>query len=473
MSRAITIAQRELASMFRVPAGWIIIALFAFLTAVLFVNQTIIPGQPGTLRYFFMYSGWLLIPIAPAISMRLLSEEFRSGSFEALRTAPAGDWSVTVGKYLGSLAFLILMLVPTLVYPIVLTIVSNPSPDLGPILAGYLMLVLVGMLYLGIGMVASSLTASQTLAFLGTVMTLILAIVLTSVIAQQASVRTGLFLSMLSITDRVGELSKGIIDTATIAFFVLGSIWMLVLASGVLEVRRLGKSRPFTIITVAVFVLATGTATIFAGFITNTYHYRIDVTSTGSHKLSPRTVGIVDRLTEPTQIVLAIGMNRADKRSLDLVSDVLDTYERSNDLLSVRIIDLDSAQGADHTKALLAELAVRDQSTIDANMSALQASADILLEVAPKLSTIATRLEAIADAITPTTQRDVNNKGVFEQRSAIIRVFARDILNQGEAINAQIESQSQTNDIFPFDTFEEPIERSLSSLMNQLDELAG
>ena len=85
MSRVLTIAQRELSSMFRVPAGWIIIALFAFLTGVLFVNQTLLPGQPGTLRYFFMYAGWLLIPIAPAVSMRLMSEEYRSGSFEALR----------------------------------------------------------------------------------------------------------------------------------------------------------------------------------------------------------------------------------------------------------------------------------------------------------------------------------------------------------------------------------------------------
>ena len=473
MTRTITIAQRELSSMFRVPAGWIVIALFAFLTAVLFVNQTIIPGQPGTLRYFFAYSGWLLIPIAPAISMRLMSEEYRSGSFEALRTAPAGDWAVTLGKYLGSLAFLVLMLVPTLVYPIVLMLVSDPAPDLGPILAGYLMLVLVGMLYLGIGMVASSLTASQTLAFLGTMMTLILLMVLTSVVAKQVGVETGMLLSMLSITDRINELSKGIIDTATIAFFLIGSLWMLVLASGVLEIRRLGKSRPFTIITAGAFVLATGTAVLFAGYITSTYHYRMDVTSTGSHKLSTRASSIVDRLTDPTEIVLAIGMSQADRRSVDLVSDVLDAYARSNDLLSVRTIDLDSPEGIDQTKALLAQLASRDYASIESNMSALRNSADILLELAPQLSEIANRLEALRDAITPTSPREINNRAVFEQRAAIIRVYARDLLTLGEQINTQIQTHNQTNDIFPFDTYTDPIERSLAELMNQLDELAA
>ncbi len=472
MTRTITIAQRELSSMFRVPAGWIVIALFAFLTALLFVNQTIIPGQPGTLRYFFAYSGWLLIPIAPAISMRLMSEEYRSGSFEALRTAPAGDWAVTLGKYLGSLAFLILMLVPTLVYPIVLMLVSDPTPDLGPILAGYLMLVLVGMLYLGIGMLASSLTASQTLAFLGTVMTLILLMVLTSVIAKQVSVETGMVLSMFSITDRINELSKGIIDTATISFFIIGSFWMLVLASGVLEIRRLGKSRPFTIITAAAFVLTTGIAVIFAGYITSTYHYRMDVTSTGSHKLSQRATSIVDRLADPTEIVLAIGMNRADKRAVDLVADVLDAYDRSNPLLSVRIIDLDAPQGIDQTKALLAKLADRDRASIDANLSTIAHSAELLLALAPQLSMLADKLEAVRDAITPSSPREINNQAVFEQRAAIIRVYARDLLTLGEQITTQIDTHAQTNDIFPFDTYTDPIERSLAELMNQLDELA-
>jgi len=472
MSRTLTIAQRELSSMFRVPAGWIIIALFAFLTAVLFVNQTIIPGQPGTLRYFFAYSGWLLIPIAPAISMRLMSEEYRSGSFEALRTAPAGDWSVIVGKYLGSVVFLILMLIPTLIYPIVLWIVSDPAPDLGPIAAGYLMLILVGMLYLGIGMLSSSLTSSQTLAFLGTVMSLILLMMLTGVIAKQGGVRVGLLLSTLSISTRVNELSKGIIDTATIAFFLIGSIWMLVLGAGVLEVRRLGRSRLYTIITVSIFALATGTTAVLSGYITSTYHTRIDVTSTGAHKLSPRAIGIIDRLDEPTEIVLAIGMNRAEKRSVDLVSDVLDAYARSSELLSVRIIDLDSPDGVDQTKRLLAELGAREQSTIDTNLNALRTNATGMLEIAPVLSDIASKLESIRNAITPNTQTDANNRAVFEQRAGLFRLYTRDIGAQGKQIQAQIEAQNSTDEIFPFDTYAEPIERALAQLMNQLDDLS-
>ncbi len=475
MRRMATIAQRELSSMFRVPAGWIIIALFAFLTAVLFVNQTLLPGQPGTLRYFFLYSGWLLIPIAPAISMRLMSEEYRSGSIESLRTAPAGDWAVTLGKYLGSVGFLLLMLVPTLVYPLVLMLVSEPTPDLGPIGAGYLMLVLVGMLYLAIGMLASSLTASQTLAFLGTVMSLILLMVLTSVIADQVGVGWGTILRSLSITARVSELAKGVIDTSTIAFFLLGSIWMLVLGTGSLEIRRLGRSRAYTAVTAAIFVLATGAAVGFAGYLTSVERVRIDVTATGEHELSPRARRIVERLSDPTQIVLAVSSNSSEARSLDLVSDVLDAYDEASELISVRRIDLDSADGIEDTRDLLRELTERDRTIIDANLDAIAEAARLMSETAPRLRTLSDGLGSIREAIPATTPTNTNNRAVFEQRSAIIRIAARDLGTQCESILTQLapytNGEAKPDTLFPFDTYAQPVERSLAQLMNQLDDL--
>jgi ABC-2 type transport system permease protein len=477
MSRTLTIAQRELSSMFRVPAGWIIIALFAFLTGVLFVNQTLIPGQPGSLRYFFMYAGWLLIPIAPAISMRLMSEEYRSGSFEALRTAPAGDWSVTLGKYLGSVAYLILMLLPSIVYPIVLILVSEPAPDWGPILAGYLMLLLVGMLYLAIGMLASTLTASQTLAFLGTVMSLILLMVLTSVIANQLGVFWAQVLRSISITQRVSELAKGVIDTSTIAFFLIGSVWMLVLGAGSLEIRRLGRPRFYTILTTTVFVLLTGVAAGFGGYITHLKHARYDVTSTSVHKLSDRAERIVDRLTDETRIVLAVSRNNADAQSLDLVSDVVETYDESSGLISSRFIDLDLPQGIEDTKSLLRELADRERGAIEANLSALRESASLMQEVGSDLVSLSTTLAQLRDAIPATTSTNMNNRAVFEQRAALVRIASRDISSQSENMLSQlapyINGETSPGDIFPFDTYAQPIEQVILQQVNQLDDLSA
>jgi ABC-2 type transport system permease protein len=477
MSRTLTIAQRELSSMFRVPAGWIIIALFAFLTGVLFVNQTLIPGEPGSLRYFFMYAGWLLIPIAPAISMRLMSEEYRSGSFEALRTAPAGDWSVTLGKYLGSVAYLVLMLVPSIVYPIVLIMVSEPAPDWGPIFSGYLMLVLVGMLYLAIGMLASTLTASQTLAFLGTVMSLILLMVLTSVIANQLGVFWAEVLRSISITRRVSELAKGVIDTSTIAFFLIGSAWMLVLGAGSLEIRRLGRPRSYTALTTTVFVLVTGIASVFGGYIAHLKHARFDVTSTSTHKLSDRAERVVDRLTDETRIVLAVSRNNSDGRTLDLVSDVIETYDESSELINSRVINLDSPQGIDDTKTLLQELANRERASIDANLEALRASATLMQGVGNDLAVLSGTLGRLRDAIPATTSTNMNNRAVFEQRAALVRIASRDIAAQSENMLEQlapyINGETGQDDIFPFDTYAQPIEQALMQQVNQLDDLSA
>jgi ABC-2 type transport system permease protein len=477
MSRVLTIAQRELSSMFRVPAGWIIIALFAFLTGVLFVNQTLLPGQPGTLRYFFMYAGWLLIPIAPAVSMRLMSEEYRSGSFEALRTAPAGDWSVTLGKYIGSVLYLMLMLVPSIVYPVVLFMVSEPAPDMGPIFAGYLMLILVGMLYLAIGMLASSLTASQTLAFLGTVMSLILLMVLTSVIADQLGVFWARVLRALSITTRVSELAKGVIDTATIAFFLIGSVWMLVLSAGALEIRRLGRARTYTIATSACFVVITGAAAGLGGYITHQIHARYDVTATSVHKLSDRADRIVERLSDETRIVLAVSHANADTQTLDLVTDVIEAYDTSSELIQSVIIDLDSPEGIDETKALLTELAQRERNAIENNLSSINEAGELMRASSAQLSTLSQSLGSLRDAIPATTSANANNRAVFEQRAAIIRIAARDTQSQSDAILEQIEpytnGSAAPGDIFPFDSYAEPIEQALLQLVTQLDDLAA
>lgn len=472
MSRLLTIAHRELVSMFRVPAGWIILALFAFLTGVLFVNMTVIPGQPGTMRYFFSYASWLLIPIAPAISMRLISEEYRSGSFESLRTTPAGDWAVSLGKYLASVAFLVCMLVPTLVFPLTLFLISDPAPDLGPIVSGYLMLVLVGALYLGVGLVASALTPSQTLAFLGTLMTLILWMVITSLVAPRAGVAISDVLSRLSIASRINELSKGVIDSATIAFFLLGVLWMIVLTAGVLEAKRLGRSRVSVTTLSIVFVLATGAAVFFAGVLTTRHHARIDVTSTSAHQLSPRAESMVSRLTGPTEIVLALDMSRADRRSVDLVVDVLEAYDRSSSLVRARTIDLGSADGQNQTEALISELSAREQDRIDSNMSTLGSSAQALSSLTASMTELAPSLEDIGSTLDPSSPTSASNKAFFDQRAALMRVSARELTAQLELVEEQLANPSGVGGMPNFELIGAPLADAIERAMSQIDDLA-
>lgn len=232
-----TIASREFRSFFRIPLGWVAMAFYLFLAGVIFAERTLLPGEPASLRYFFGISGFLLLPVVPAISMRLLSEEFRSGTIEPLMTSPVSDLNIVIGKYIGAALFLGALLAPTALFAVALFIVSDPAPDPGPILAGYLSLILLGMLYLAVGTLASALTANQTLAFLGTFLFLLLMLLVTSDIVRLPS-PFDQFAATVAIGPRLTDFARGIVDTSHVVFFLGASAWFLVLAFIALETRR-------------------------------------------------------------------------------------------------------------------------------------------------------------------------------------------------------------------------------------------
>lgn len=237
MRPTLTVAWREYASFFRSSIGWLVIALYLFLSGLWFAYDTITPGQPATMRALFGVSQWLLLVVAPAISMRLLSEELRSGTIEPLMTSPISDWHIVIGKYLAALAFLITMLAPTLVHVGVLELLA--SPDYGPILAGYLGLVCVGACYLAVGLFFSSLTSNQIVAFLSTLFFFtILAFASSGNVASLVDEPLRSLLFGLSISLRVADFAKGVFDTSHAAFFAAVVVFFLVLSVVGVESRR-------------------------------------------------------------------------------------------------------------------------------------------------------------------------------------------------------------------------------------------
>ncbi len=233
------VARRELSSYFRQPAGWIVIALMMFLMGVVFALVVLVPGRPASMRAFFEASGWLLLPVAPAISMRLLAEELRSGTIEHLCTSPISTPALILGKYAGAVLFLVAMLAPTVVLPFILWVLSDPHPDFGPVLAGYLCLVLLGSLYIAVGLLASASTTNATLAFLVTLFA-ILGLLLVGGVAQvswlPAWARDAC--EGLSTRWRVADFAKGVIDTTHAIYFLTLSALLLTLSGSVLHLRR-------------------------------------------------------------------------------------------------------------------------------------------------------------------------------------------------------------------------------------------
>lgn len=236
MSSMLAIARRELLAHFRTPAGWMIIALYLVLAGAVFALVSIRPGAPASLREFFSISQWLLLFIAPAVSMRTIAEERRTGTLETLLSGPVSEWRIVPAKAAGAFAFIVLMLAPTLAYPLLLLPLA--PVDLGATLSGYFGLLLIAGLYVCVGVLCSACSASQTSAFLATIGTLVLLRVLTIQAAGYLPEPFDRAFYALSPELRLADFAKGVLDTSHIVYFLASSSLILVLAALTLEVRR-------------------------------------------------------------------------------------------------------------------------------------------------------------------------------------------------------------------------------------------
>lgn len=237
MKQTLAIARRELFAYFSTAVGYVVLALFLLMSGLLFALTVLHTGVEATMRPFFDLSFFLLLFIAPAISMRLISEEMRLGTIESLMTCPVSDAQVVIGKWLGAVAFFLAMLAPTLLYPLVLEWYS--SPDYGSIFAGYAGLVCIDALYLALGTLASSIWPSQVLAYLVAVFFWLLFVGLTSWLPRYLGDPWSAILFRMSIEQRYGnDFAKGVIDTSTIIYFLSGIVLFLTAAVKIVESRR-------------------------------------------------------------------------------------------------------------------------------------------------------------------------------------------------------------------------------------------
>ena len=161
MRNTLTIATKEFISYLASPMAYIVIGIFLALTGFIFGNSSTTYSETS-LSGFLEVGSLLLLLLTAVLSMRLLAEERKLGTIELLLTSPVRDSEIILGKFLGSLGIIVLMLVLTCYYPILLKVFGDP--DIGPIATGYLGLFLLSCASLAIGIFASSLTSNQIVA---------------------------------------------------------------------------------------------------------------------------------------------------------------------------------------------------------------------------------------------------------------------------------------------------------------------
>jgi len=238
LARAGVIARRELFSYFVSPIAYVSMILFLIACGLAFL-QDFEPGQPAMMRHLFDSMLWFLCFVIPMICMGSISQEWASGTIETLMTAPVTDTDVVAGKYLGSMGFLLVLLAPTLIYVVILAMFANPRLDLGPVVSGYLGMILAGSLFVAVSLFCSSLTRSQVVAAVSAVAILAVITIVPWLVGAWATL--GEFWRRVvgyAVYARYADFSKGLIDLSHVTFFVVTTAAFLFFTVKVLESRR-------------------------------------------------------------------------------------------------------------------------------------------------------------------------------------------------------------------------------------------
>jgi ABC-2 type transport system permease protein len=234
MSAALAISKREVRSYFNSPVAYIVVSVFVVVSGFMFFSRLFLERN-AELRSYVSFAPFLFMLMLPAVTMRLLAEEKGSGTLELLITMPVRDWEVVVGKYLAALALLATIVLLTTSYAF--SVGAIGSLDKGPAAVAYLGIFLSGAAYMAIGVMASSLTRSQIVAFI-IALGLSFPLLLFGWISQIVPPGLQPVVSFLAMETHMESISRGVIDTRDLVYF--GSIIAvsLVIATVSLESRK-------------------------------------------------------------------------------------------------------------------------------------------------------------------------------------------------------------------------------------------
>ncbi|MGD9239763.1 MAG: ABC transporter permease subunit [Desulfobacterales bacterium] len=216
MRQVAHIFRKEFSAYFVSPIAYIVISIFLFVTGWFFFSTFFLFNQ-ANLRTFYTLLPVVFAFVIPAITMRLISEELNVGSDEILLTMPVTYGDVILGKFFASVALIIAMLIPTLAYPLTVSVMGQL--DWGPVVGGYIGAIFLGAAFSGVGLFASALTRNQIIAFIiGLAICFTLTLIDKMLFFLPQSL-LGVF-SYLGADFHFQNIAKGIIDSRDILYFV-------------------------------------------------------------------------------------------------------------------------------------------------------------------------------------------------------------------------------------------------------------
>ena len=223
-----SILKKEFNSFFASPIAYLVIGVFLLVNGLfLWVfkdNFNILNAGFADLNSFFQITPWLFLFLIPAITMRSFADEYSSGTIEILKTKPLTDWNIILGKFFASLLLVSIAILPTLTYFYTVYQLGNPigNIDIGSTIGSYLGLLFLAATYTAIGLFTSTLSKNQIVAFIISV--LITFILFYGFDSMGATTYT---LQQVGINEHFKSISRGVIDTRDVIYFISVTFFFL------------------------------------------------------------------------------------------------------------------------------------------------------------------------------------------------------------------------------------------------------
>jgi ABC-2 type transport system permease protein len=234
MDNILCIFRREFRSYFDSPVAYIVLMFFLLISGYFFTSNLFLINQ-ANLRTLFGIVPLLYVFFIPAISMRLLAEERKSGTIELLFTYPIRDIEIVIGKYLAALGLVAVLLLFTFLYPLTMSTLGNL--DAGQVVSGYIGLFLMGAAYLAVGIFASAITENQIIAFMVALLISLFFFILDKILFFVPISLANIF-EYLAIEYHFQSVARGVIDSRNLIYFFSMIFVGLLLASHALSRRK-------------------------------------------------------------------------------------------------------------------------------------------------------------------------------------------------------------------------------------------
>ncbi|MFB3891224.1 MAG: ABC transporter permease [Phycisphaerae bacterium] len=236
MGKILTLARREMAGYFFSPMAYVIGAVFLLASALWFFHAIFVPGNEASLRPLFEAMAYIMVFAVPLLTMRLISEEYRSGTIETLMTVPVTDAQVILGKFVGVMGFYIALLASTIVFLALISIYGQP--DGGVAAMGYLGMLLLGAAFVSVGIFTSTLTRYQIVAAIVAIAILAVFGILMQLISLYGQQPWTDLAGYLNAMTYFKDFARGVFDSRGLAFFLTATGLFLFLSVKTLESRR-------------------------------------------------------------------------------------------------------------------------------------------------------------------------------------------------------------------------------------------